>query len=41
MLEEDLTALKHRFKEVVLRLEISRTKEIEMDNSLTNYVNSL
>lgn len=41
LLANDLTLLKQRFREVVLRLGITRTKEIEAEGVLTNYVNSL
>lgn len=41
LVEEELSAFKQRFREVVLRLGITRTKEIEADGTLTNYVNSL
>lgn len=41
LIEEDLIAFKQRFKDVVLRLGITRTKEIEAEGVLTNYVNSL
>lgn len=39
--EKELISLKQRFREVVLRLGITRTKEIEADGTLTTYVNSL
>ena len=41
LLEDDLGAFKLRFKETVLRLGITRTKEIESEGALTNYANSL
>ena len=41
LLEDELGALKSRFKETVLRLGMTQTKEIETADALVSYANSL
>lgn len=41
LLSGELAALKERFKEVGLRLGITQTKEVEVENAFLNFLNSL